>query len=183
MPELFEFDIIFALPEGKHDAFDLSDVVYEAGYDDAVIGTGQAGRLAVALELEGDSAESAILTAARAILQHLPVGSVLREVRPDLVSLADVAKRLNIQRQSLQKRAMPPLAMAGFYRVTEIEQALAAPDKKGNKKTRRARFSLERAKPWFAAGRGAQRLNARISLGMLDPVSLEVREQPTLYRG
>ena len=90
----FEFDLIFALPEGDFDVFELSDAVFEAGFKDAVIGTGQDGLLAVAIEAEGKDAESVIVGAVRLILQHLPKGSALREICPELVSLADVARKV-----------------------------------------------------------------------------------------
>ena len=47
----FEFDLVFALPEGEHDALALSDAVYVAGFEDSVVGSGKAGLLAVSLEL------------------------------------------------------------------------------------------------------------------------------------
>ena len=68
MAEEFEFELVFALPDGEHDAFALSDAVFEAGFEDALVGTGNAGLLGVELELEGDEAESTILEAARALI-------------------------------------------------------------------------------------------------------------------
>lgn len=165
----FEFDLIFALPKGDFDVFELSDAVFEAGFDDAVVGTGQAGLLAVAIEAEGEDAESVIVRAARLILQYLPKGCALREVRPDLVSLADVAKKLNIKRQALQKREMPAPALSGYYRITEVAELIVSQVTHGR---RRARFDIHVAEPWFAAGSGAQCVNARIALGQVDPASL-----------
>ena len=165
----FEFDLIFALPEGDLDVFELSDAIFEAGFEDAVVGTGHVGLLAVALEAEGEDAESVIVRAAKLILQHLPKGSALREVRPDLVSLADVAKRLNIKRQALQKREMPQPTLSGYYRVTEVAELIVSQVTRGRRK---ARFDVHIAEPWFAAGSGAQCVNARIALGQVDPASL-----------
>ena len=54
MVEEYEFELVFGLPEGEHDAFVLSDAVFEAGFEDALVGTGHAGLLGVELELEGD---------------------------------------------------------------------------------------------------------------------------------
>jgi hypothetical protein len=171
MMELFEFDLVFSLPEGStHDAFALADCIYAAGFDDAVIGTGQPGLLAASLECAGEDAETVIRQVARAILPHLPAGSWLREVRPDLVSLADVAGRLQIKRQSLQKRPMPQPVTHGLYRVTEIFGVLT---QQLNEKPS-VRFDIDNAKPWFAAGKGAQRLNARLALGDLDAASLDI---------
>ncbi|WP_170755614.1 hypothetical protein [Ruegeria lacuscaerulensis] len=169
----FEFDIIFAIPDGEHDALDLSNAVFEAGFEEAVVGTGTSGLLAVALEMEGEDAESVIVSAAREILQQLPKGSALREVRPDLVSLADVAKKLDVKRQALQKRReMPPPAVAGYYRITEVAQAIVTIVTTGRRK---ARFDMHEAEAWLNAGVGAQTLNARIALGEVDPESMEFR--------
>src|SRR5262245_24620515 len=101
MAEQFEFELIFALPAGEHDPFDLSDAIFQAGFEDALVGTGVSGLLAVELEAEGEEAEEVILDAARAMLRELPAGTQLREVRPDLVTLAEVAEKLNIKRQAL----------------------------------------------------------------------------------
>ncbi len=37
-----EFELIFALPEGERDAVALSDAVFEAGFEDALVDTGHA---------------------------------------------------------------------------------------------------------------------------------------------
>ncbi len=58
------------------------------------------------------------------VLSALPEGARLREVKPDLVSLADVAARLSVSRQALQKRDMPPPSLGGLYRASEILPAL-----------------------------------------------------------
>ncbi len=171
MMENYEFDLVFSLPDGiEQDNFELADRVYEAGFDDAVVGSGTPGLLAVSLECEGEDAETVILESARQILRQLPTGSFLRDVRPDLVSLPDVAGRLRINRQSLQKRPMPQPVTHGLYRVTEIFDVLSL--QLENKPS--VRFDINSAKPWFAAAKGAQRVNARLALGHIDAKSLEI---------
>lgn len=168
MAEVFEFELAFALPEGDHDPFVLSDVVFEAGFQDAVIGTGNPRLLAVEIEAEGEDAESVILTAASAILQGLPVGSKLHEVRPDLVSITDVAEKLKIKRQALQQREMPLPIAGGLYRVDDMLDALtrAVQPRPGR---RRARFDLDAARKWFMAGIAARRVNAKLTMRQIDP--------------
>jgi len=98
MAEEFEFELIFALSEGESEACSLSDAVFEAGFEDALVGTGQSGLIGVVLKAAGDDAQIAVINAAQALINALPRGTILRDVRPDLVSLADVTDRLEIKR-------------------------------------------------------------------------------------
>lgn len=174
MTDRFEFVLVFALPKGEFDPLDLTDAVFQAGFEDPLVGTGIPGLLAIELETEtdGGTAEDSILAAARSVLPYLPVGTSLREIRPDLVSLADVAEKLNIRRQALQQREMPLPSLGGLYRIDELEDALArmiTPDEG----KRRPRFDLGPASSWLRAGRDARRINAMLTTGELDPFSLE----------
>ena len=107
MTELFEFELTFAVPENRFDVELLSDAVFEAGVGDALVGTGNVGQLGVEIKMSGDDAEVVIVNAVRSLLQRLPENSRLHEIKPDLVSLADVADKLGVKRQSLQQRKMP----------------------------------------------------------------------------
>jgi hypothetical protein len=173
MTEPFEFELVFALPEGEHDPLALSDAVFEAGFEDALVGTGTRGLLGVELEAEGEDAEGVILEAARALMKKLPTGTTLREVRPDLVSLADVAEKLNVKRQALQQRRMPLPTMGGLYRIDEIAAALLDATKPEPGR-RRPRFEIEPIERWLRAGYAARRVNAKLTTCELDPVSIEL---------
>ncbi len=172
MTQKFEFELVFELPEGTHDPFALSDAVFEAGFEDAVIGTGNPRLLGIELEAEGDDAEEVILSAARAIVGGLPEGSRLRETRPDLVSLSDVAEKLHIRRQALQKRKEMPLpSVGGLYRIDELADVLLAASEP--REGRRApRFDISASKGWFLAGLAARRINALLTMEYIDPVSI-----------
>ncbi len=184
MTQNFKFELKYVLPLSTYDgddlrtehnleiAFALSNAVYEAGYHDAIIGTGNSRLLAVDLELTGENAEIVILTAARNILKKLPKGSRLHEVCPDLVNLAEVAEHLEVKRQALQQRQMPPPVASGLYRITEIAETIAEiaqPKPNG----RRARMNFAHAEGWFSAGKVAATLNAKMALNQLDTISLE----------
>jgi len=174
MADQFEFELVFALPEGEHDPVDLSNAVFDAGFEDCLVGTGIAGLLGVELEAEGNGAEEVILDAARTLIKHLPPGTQLREVRPDLVSLAEVAERLNVRRQALQQREMPLPSLGGLYRIDELAAALtrAMAPEQGK---RRPRFDMERAAKWLRAGHAARQLNAKLTMRELDPLSLRFK--------
>lgn len=178
MKDVFDFELIFGLPDGEHDPFELSDAIFEAGYEDAIIGTGDPRMLAVEIEAEGEDAESAILDAAKAILKGLPKGSELREVRPDLVSLADVAEKVGTSRQALQQRVMPLPTMAGLYRVNEVAVLLRGiAGEKPTKGKRKPRMTLKKAERWFKAGEAARKLNAEMTIMVLNPRSLDREEE------
>ena len=163
MSDAFEFDLVFALPEAAGCEDELIDAIFEAGYDDAAVGLGAQGLLGVSMERQGSGAEAVIAAAATDILRALPEGCSLHEVRPDLVSLADVAARLGITRQALQKRRMPLPFSTGLYRAAEVGSMLAS------SATGKIGASLGEARGWFAASEGARRINARIALDEFRP--------------
>jgi len=153
----FEFDLMIALPAGERDEDAMLDALFEAGCDDAIVGTGASGLVALGFIREGMDADAVITEAVGQALSGLPEGATLREVRPDLVSLADVAARLQVSRQALQKREMPPPSLGGLYRVTEMVSYLEGQPGK-------IRDGLSGAASWFAAAPAAQKINAQLGL-------------------
>ena len=157
LDEAFEFDLVFALPTKTADEDAIVDALYEAGCEDALVGLGAPGLIGLSFSRSGADAEEVISRAIREALSALPAGSKLREVKPDLVSQGDVAARLQVSRQALQKRDLPPPSIGGLYRATEMFVVLDA--QPGKVKT-----ALQDARPWFAAAKAAQIINARLSL-------------------
>lgn len=157
MAEEFEFDLVFALPKKDADLDAILDALFEAGCDDAVVGLGTAGLVGMAFTRSGEDAESVIMGAIQAALSALPEGAKLREVKPDLVSQGDVASRLEVSRQALQKRDLPPPSIGGLYRAAEMFTVLDAQPGK-------VKDALRGARPWFASAAAAQKINARLSL-------------------
>ncbi len=155
--EEFEFDLVFALPRRDLDQDAILDALFEAGCDDAVVGLGAPGLVGLAFTRSGENAETVITGAMKAALSALPDGTKLREVKPDLVSQGDIAARLQVSRQALQKRQLPPPSIGGLYRASEMFAVLdAQPGKVKN--------ALQDARSWFASAPAAQRINARMSL-------------------
>lgn len=97
----YEFTLKFAIPEdiGREA---LEDRLFEQGCDDALIGTGQPGRLSLAFTREAGSAEQAVETAIADVVTAV-TGAHLVEVDPDLVGVSDVADRLDFSRQNMRK--------------------------------------------------------------------------------
>jgi hypothetical protein len=152
----FEFDLVFALPPDAPDGGALLDALFEAGCHDGVVGIGSAGLLGLAFTRSGADAEAVIIGTIAQVLSTLPGGAELREVKPDLVSLAEVAARLRVSRQALQKREMPPPSLGGLYRAAEMLPYL-------ERQPGKVREAVASARGWFAAAPAAQRINARLS--------------------
>ena len=98
----YEFTLKFGLPVSESDMDELVERLGEAGCDDALIGTGQSGRIALDFAREADSAFDAISSAVTDIKQVVPDAKLI-EATPDLVGLTDVADIVGCSRQNIRK--------------------------------------------------------------------------------
>ena len=98
----YEFKLKFGLPASENDIDDLVARLGEAGCDDALIGIGQPGRIALDFAREADSALDAISSAFADIKQVVPDAKLI-EATPDLVGLTDVADIVGCSRQNIRK--------------------------------------------------------------------------------
>jgi len=97
----YEFTLKFAIPTDWARAT-LEDRLFEAGCDDALVGTGQPGRLALTFTREAESADEAVETALRDVRQAVPVARLV-EASPDLVGVSDIADLFAFSRQNMRK--------------------------------------------------------------------------------
>lgn len=98
----YEFTLTFSLPKSDSDPEEYLDALFEAGCDDALVGTGQSGIIALDFVREATSATDAIESAISNVKAAIP-GSELLEAKPDLVGLTDVAEILQCSRQNVRK--------------------------------------------------------------------------------
>ena len=98
----YEFTLTFALPENQADAEQYVDLLFNAGCDDAVVGTGQLGSVSLEFMRGAESAADAVDSAIMNVTQAIP-GAELTEAMPDLVGLSDVADILQCSRQNIRK--------------------------------------------------------------------------------
>ncbi|TGN40373.1 helix-turn-helix transcriptional regulator [Marinobacter confluentis] len=104
----FDFTLTFAVPE-LIDSETLEARLFEAGCDDAIIGLGQKGRLALNLSREAESAEAALMTALRDVKMAVPEAKLV-EAGPDLVGISEMARLLAFSRQNMRKLIQTNLA-------------------------------------------------------------------------
>jgi hypothetical protein len=101
----FEFTLTFALPDPNADPEDFLDALFKAGCDDATVGVGKLGAIALDFSREAPSAEDALRSAIDAVQRAIP-GASLVEVKPDLVNLSDAAVLVGCSRQNIRKYAV-----------------------------------------------------------------------------
>ena len=91
----YDFTLRFKLQAATYSVEQLIERLGEAGCDDATVGIGQSGRIALNFTRESASASDAVLSA-------IP-GAELIEAAPDYVGLTDVADLVGMSRQNLRK--------------------------------------------------------------------------------
>jgi hypothetical protein len=96
----YEFTLKFAVPDTNAD--ELVDRLGAAGCTDALVGTGQPGRIALNFTREANSAMTAIVSALEDSRKAIPEARLL-EITPDFVGLSDVAELVNVTRQNMRK--------------------------------------------------------------------------------
>ncbi|MFD2191162.1 helix-turn-helix transcriptional regulator [Pistricoccus aurantiacus] len=96
------FTLKYRLTERDADTDEFIERLGEAGCDDALIGIGQPGRLALEFTREADDARQALHSALADVKKAVPAARLI-EVTPDLVGLTDAAEIVGMSRQNLRK--------------------------------------------------------------------------------
>jgi hypothetical protein len=98
----YDFELSFALPPMDGDIDDLADLLYQSGCDDATLGVGLKGHVAMMFTRTAGSAREAMLSAIADVRRGIPEAR-LQEADPDLVGLSDAAELLGVSRQNVRK--------------------------------------------------------------------------------
>ena len=97
----YEFTLKFMLGDAA-EVDELVERLGAAGCEDALVGIGQPGRIALDFTREADTAQHAIVSALEAVKSAIPDAKLL-EVTPDFVGLTDVAELVGVSRQNMRK--------------------------------------------------------------------------------
>jgi len=98
----YTFTLKYQLAEHDSDPDALVERLGAAGCDDALVGVGQPGRLALEFTREAGRAEDAMRSALADVKAAIPSARLV-EVSPDLVGLTDVAELVKVSRQAMRK--------------------------------------------------------------------------------
>lgn len=124
----YEFTLKFKLPASEESTDRLLDRLGAEGCDDALVGVGQPGHIALDFTREARSASKAVLGAISDVQRAIP-GSSLIEAGPDYVGLTDVAAMIGVSRQNMRKLAashidFPSPVHGGSAQVWHLESVL-----------------------------------------------------------
>ncbi|POP54279.1 DNA-binding protein [Zhongshania marina] len=106
----YNFELHFVLPEDRPDSEDHLDALFEAGCDDALVGAGKLGHIALDFTREAKNAEEAILSSVENVMSAIPDARLI-SASPDLVNLSDMPKVMekwevaHLTRQAMRKYA------------------------------------------------------------------------------
>lgn len=98
----YEFTLRFDASACSGSGEELVELLAEHGCEDATIGVGIPGRVALMFTREAESAEEAVLSAVRDVRSALP-GATLIEAAPDFVGVTEVADYVGRSRQNIRK--------------------------------------------------------------------------------
>jgi predicted DNA-binding transcriptional regulator AlpA len=98
----YTFTPKYQLADDDRDADAIVERLGEAGCDDALVGIGQSGRLALEFTREAADAGAAVCSALADVRRAAPSAKLI-EVAPDLVGLTDVAEIVGVSRQNMRK--------------------------------------------------------------------------------
>jgi hypothetical protein len=101
----YNFTLRFALGTHDSDPNRLVDKLVAEGCDDALVGLGRLGHIALGFTREAPTAVEAIRSALADVQRAIPEAKLI-EATPDLVGLTDIANLLGFSRQYMRKLAV-----------------------------------------------------------------------------
>lgn len=159
----YEFTLKFRLPDADTDPAQFLEALAEAGCDDATVGIGQRGRIALDFTREARSAPEALASAMRMVRRAIP-GAELVEASPDFVGLTDVAELVGCSRQNMRKlmtsnvATFPAAVHEGAQAVWHLRQVLGWFHDEQRREVDRALLDVSEATMKLNIARDARRL-------------------------
>lgn len=159
----YTFTLKYQLAEHDSDPDTLVERLGDSGCDDALVGTGQPGRLALEFTREAESAQAAVHSALADVKGAVPSANLVEAV-PDFVGLTDVAELVGVSRQAMRKLMLSHVATfpapvhEGSASIWHLAEVLGWLEEKGG-------YALERT--MLETARAALEVNLAKEVGRL----------------
>lgn len=98
----YTFTLKYRLSDDDGNQDSLVERLFSAGCDDALVGLGQPGRIALEFTREAGNARAAIVSALANVKLAIPSAKLV-EAAPDFVGLTDAAEMVGMSRQNMRK--------------------------------------------------------------------------------
>lgn len=163
----YDFTLKFSLPASDTDAEIYVEALGEAGCDDAIIGIGQKGKIALQFNREAENAYDAILSAIREVKSVIP-GAKLIEATPDLVGLTEIADIMGVSRQNVRKlmlthiQTFPDPVHTGSSSIWHLANVLQWFESKQQKQIADSTREIAEASMQVNLAKEAEKLDSRI---------------------
>jgi predicted DNA-binding transcriptional regulator AlpA len=163
----YVFILKFQLSEEDCDHDDLVERLGAAGCDDALVGVGQPGRIALEFTREAESAETALVSALADVKRAIPSAKLI-EAAPDFVGLTDVAEFVGVSRQNMRKlmvkypTSFPTPVHEGSTVVWHLADLLAWLQSKGGYTVDRSTVDLAAAAMQINLAKAASQVTRRV---------------------
>ena len=157
------FTLKYQLTEHDNDPDALVERLGEAGCDDALVGIGQPGRLALEFTRVAEGAQAAVHSALVDVKRAVPSAKLVEAV-PDFVGLTDVAEIMGVSRQAMRKLMLshaatfPAPVHEGSASIWHLAEVLGWLEEKGG-------YALERK--MLETARAALEVNLAREVGRL----------------
>ena len=134
----YEFQLYYQLPESEPDPEVWLDALFEAGCDDALVGVGVAGHMALDFTRPAQNPLAALHSAIDDVQRAIPTGRLV-SVGPDLLNLSELSTLLSerlskVSRQAMRKYAtgearkirtrFPPARVSGAIPLWHVDDVL-----------------------------------------------------------
>ena len=132
----YVFTLKYRLTEDDRDHERIVERLGEAGCDDALVGIGVPGRIALEFAREADNAQDAVRTALADVDRAVPSAHLI-EAAPDLVGLTEIAETVGVSRQNMRKlmlthaNSFPAPMHAGNPSIWHLAEVLGWLDMRG----------------------------------------------------
>lgn len=162
----YTFTLKYQLSEQDSDPDALVERLGDAGCDDALVGIGQPGRLALEFTRAADSAQAAVRSALADVKRAVPSARLI-EMTPDFVGLTDVAEAVGVSRQNLRQLMLahtdsfPAPVHEGSASIWHLAEVLTWLDAKGGYELERSTLEVSRIALQVNLAKETRRLPAR----------------------
>lgn len=160
----YTFTLKYQLADADSEPDAIVERLGAAGCDDALVGTGLPGRLALEFVREADHAQAAVCSALDDVRRAVPTASLI-EVAPDLVGLTDVAEIVDVSRQNMRKLMLahpgnfPAPVHEGSVSIWHLADILAWLQPRGTYRLAQEVLEISKVAMQFNVAKEARRLS------------------------